>query len=339
MRRFLVIASAILFPTLAAVIAPAAAQPVKVGDLGIVADAPVYVAIEKGYFAAERVQVELQPFGSAADTTVQLSTNAVQVVGGGLSAGLFNALGRDWPIRVAMARTRDMPGYSSDTLVLRQDLVGEVRTLADLKGRKVAVNSNFGALHYMVGRMLDSVGLSIKDVDLVIMSWPDMGVASVNKAIAAGAVVEPFAAQYSERNIAQPFKRAADVLRNPPLEVSVMLFSKDWTDKSPEQARAFTLAYLKGVRVYYDAMTGGAARPEVIDILTRHTRLTDKAMYDRIQWSYMDPNAEISRDGLRDQQAWYARAGAVARPVDIDKVIDTTFLDAAIAKLGRVAAK
>ena len=33
-----------------------------------------------------------------------------------MSAGLFNAFGRDLPIRVAMARTRDTPGYSSDTL-------------------------------------------------------------------------------------------------------------------------------------------------------------------------------------------------------------------------------
>ena len=35
--------------------ASASAQPVKIGDLGILADAPFYIAIEKGYFAAEGV--------------------------------------------------------------------------------------------------------------------------------------------------------------------------------------------------------------------------------------------------------------------------------------------
>src|SRR3954464_10885241 len=114
---------------------PVAAQSIKIGDLGIVADAPFYIAIEKVFFTAEKLQVSLEPFGSAADTTVPLSTNRLQVVGGGASAGLFNAFARDWPIRIAMARTRDMPGYSSDTLVLREDLVGTVKTIADLKGR------------------------------------------------------------------------------------------------------------------------------------------------------------------------------------------------------------
>src|SRR4051794_30758828 len=94
--------------TLALIVAgaPAASQSIKVGDLGIVADAPFYIAIEKGFFAAEKLEVTLEPFGSAADTTVPLSTNRLQVVGGGASAGLFNAFARDWPIRIAMARTR-----------------------------------------------------------------------------------------------------------------------------------------------------------------------------------------------------------------------------------------
>lgn len=335
LRIALTIAAAALYAATAPT-APVEAAPVKVGDLGIVADAPFYIALDKGYFKDAGVEVELASFGSAVDTTVLLSGNALQVVGGGASAGLFNALGRGWPIRIAMARTRDVPGYSSDTLILRQDLAVSVTSLSALKGRKVAVNAPSGALHYMVGKMLESAGLAVTDVDLVTMSWPDMGIAMTNKAIDAGAVVEPFTAQYKERGIAEPFKRAADVLKSPRLEVSVILFSKEWTDKNPEQARAFTLAYLRGVRVYYDAMKGGPARPEVVDMLVKHTRLKDKAMYDKIQWSYMDPNAEISRAGLADQLAWYEQLGAVPSKLDLDTMIDTSFLDAALAKLGRV---
>src|SRR5260221_3067010 len=105
----------------------ASAQPVKIGDLGIVADAPFYIAIEKGYFAAEKVDVVLERFSSAAQATAPLSTNQVQVVGGGVSASLYNAFSRDWPVRIAMARTPDWPGYSIDTLVLRNDLQASVQ--------------------------------------------------------------------------------------------------------------------------------------------------------------------------------------------------------------------
>ena len=67
---------------------PASAEPVKIGDLGILADAPFYIAIEKGYFKEANVEVSLERFQSAAQATAPLSTNQVQVVGALLVAGL-----------------------------------------------------------------------------------------------------------------------------------------------------------------------------------------------------------------------------------------------------------
>src|SRR5579883_3664798 len=131
---------------------PAFAQPVKVGDLGILADAPFYIAIEKGYFKDADVEVSLERFNSAAQATAPLSTNQVQVVGGGVSAALYNAFARDWPVRIVMARTRDMPGFSSDTLVLRNDLKDKIKSAKDLKGHLIAINTPASVLHYMLGK-------------------------------------------------------------------------------------------------------------------------------------------------------------------------------------------
>jgi NitT/TauT family transport system substrate-binding protein len=330
MRKFLV-AVAILFGA-----ATASAQPVKIGDLGIVADAPFYIAIEKGYFAAEKVDVQLERFNSAAQATAPLSTNQVQVVGGGVGAALYNAFARDWPVRIAMARTRDMPGFSSDTLVMRNDLKESVKSAKDLKGKKIAINAPSSVLHFMLATLLESEGLNIKDVETVVMPWPNMAPAMETKAIDGGTVVEPFAALFAQRNIAFPFKRAADFMTKPPLEVSVVLYSKEWSDKNPDQAKAFTVAYLRGVRDYHDAMKGGPKRAEVVEICAKYTSLKDKALYDKIQWSYMDPNAEISFDGLREQQDWYAKQGVVAQKADVEQMVDRRFLDHALAKLGKV---
>ncbi len=320
-------------------VAPALAEPVKIGDLGIVADAPFYIAIEKGYFAAENIEVKLEHFGSAAQATAPLSTNDIQVIGGGVSAALYNAFTRDWPVRIVMARTRDMPGFSSDTLVLRNDLKASVTSAKQLKGKIVAVNAPASVLQFMLGRFMESEGLSIDDVQTVTMPWPNMGPGMETHAIDAGLVVEPFAALFQQKNISFPFRRAADFMMKPPLEVSVILYSKIWMDKQPDQAKAFTVAYLKGVRDYVDAMRGGPKRPEVVAICAKYTSLKDKAMYDKIQWSYMDPNAEISLDGLRDQQDWYAKQGFVPKKANIGGMIDGRFLDYALQKLGRVDSK
>jgi len=318
---------------------PAFAQPVKVGDLGILADAPFYIAIEKGYFKEANVEVSLERFNSAAQATAPLSTDQVQVVGGGVSAALYNAFARGWPVRIAMARTRDWPGYSSDTLVLRNDLKSSVTSAKQLKGKMIAVNTPASVLHFMLARLMESEGLSIDDVSTVNMAWPNMAPGMETKAIDGGMVVEPFATQFSAKNISFPFKRAADFMKSPPLEVSVVLYSKGWTDKNPDQAKAFTLAYLKGVRDYVDAMKGGPKRAEVVDICVKYTSLKDKAMYDKMQWSYMDPNGEISFDGLRDQQDWYAKHGYVATKANIEAMTDRRFLDYALEKLGRAGDK
>ena len=316
--------------------APAFAQPVKIGDLGILADAPFYIAIEKGYFKQENVEVSLERFQSAAQATAPLSTNQVQVVGGGVSAALYNAFARNWAVRIAMARTRDWPGFSSDTLVLRNDLKSTVTSARQLKGKMIAINTPASVLHFMLGRLMESEGLSIDDVQTVSMAWPNMAPGMETKALDGGMVVEPFAAQFSAKNISFPFKRAAEFMKDPPLEVSVILYSKEWMDKNPDQARAFTLAYMRGVRDYVDAMKGGPKRAEVVDICIKYTSLKDKAMYDKMQWSYMDPNGEISFDGLRDQQDWYAKRGFVATKANVEAMADRRFLDYALDKLGRV---
>lgn len=312
------------------------AQTVKIGHLGIVADGPFYMAIEKGYFKAEGVEVALERFTSAAQAMAPLSTNQVQVVGGGLSAALFNSFARGWPVRIALPRTRDVPGYSSDTLIVRSDLRDSVKSLQDLKGKKIAVNAPSAALHYMVGKMLESANLKLSDVEIVVMPWPNMGPALETKAIDAGAVVEPFAAIYNEKGFAFPFRRAADVLTKPYFEVSVILYNSDWSGKSLDQAKSFAAGYLRGARDYYDAMRGGPKRKEVVEVLMKYTSLKDPAQYNRIQWEYVDPNVELNLESIRDQQDWYAAQGSVTQKVNIESMVDRRFIDHAVGKHGRI---
>jgi NitT/TauT family transport system substrate-binding protein len=109
-------------------------------------------------------------------------------------------------------------------------------------------------------------------------------------------------------------------------------------DKEPEQAKAFAYAYVQGMRYYYEAMKGGPNRQDVIDILARHTTLKDKALLDRIQWSYIDPNGDAVVESLRDQVDWFAKQGELADAVDLNKMVDKRYLDFVHEKLGRVPA-
>ena len=333
--RHIVVALAVLGLSVAALPAPAPAQEtVKIAVLGITGDGPFYVAVEKGYFKQRGIDVKLETFASAATAMAPLSTGEVQVVGGGINPGLFNAFARGLPVKIVGPRARDIDGNSVDVLMVRSDLKDQVRRVADLKGKKIAINASGSALTYMLGRILESDGLTLKDVDVVYMPWPDMGTAFSTKAIDAGTIVDPFTAQFQEKGLATVFKRASDAIRNPWFEVSALLYNSDWAKKSPKAAQEFAVAYLQALRDFHDAMYGGKNRAEVVDILVKNTRVKDRALYDRMHWGHADPAGAISKESLRDQQDWYVKQGLVPKKVDIDEVVDERFMKYALEQLG-----
>src|SRR2546421_12694330 len=68
--------------------APAAAQPVAAttlssGVLGSLVDLPVYIALDRGYFKEEGLELNLAEFNSAADMIPLLATDQLHIGAGG----------------------------------------------------------------------------------------------------------------------------------------------------------------------------------------------------------------------------------------------------------------
>src|SRR5262249_7592737 len=85
-------ATAIEVPATAPAAAPAAPQTVRYGDLKLLPNAGVYVAMDEGYFAEQGISLDLTTFDSAANMVAPLGTNQLEAGGGAMSAGLYNAI-------------------------------------------------------------------------------------------------------------------------------------------------------------------------------------------------------------------------------------------------------
>ena len=72
-----------------------------------------YIAEERGYFREEGLQVESTPFDGAARMTPALASGQLDVGAGGVSASLFNAIGRGVPIKIVGPRARHERGASA----------------------------------------------------------------------------------------------------------------------------------------------------------------------------------------------------------------------------------
>src|SRR6516225_6237347 len=165
---------------------------VKVGIVKSISSVATLTAIEKGYFKAFGIKVETEDLDTSANSIALLAQNQLQVVEGGISAGYFNALEKNLPVTIVMDRVSSPLGHE---LMIRPDLKDQIKRLADLKGKIIASNGQGSVSTYEVGKMLETDGLGIADVDVKVLPFTQMAVAFTNKAIDAAIVIPPFTSQ------------------------------------------------------------------------------------------------------------------------------------------------
>ncbi|HZR99809.1 MAG TPA: ABC transporter substrate-binding protein [Chloroflexota bacterium] len=314
-----------------------AREHVNLGVLSSVSDSGLWIAIAKGYFEEQGLDVETQPFGTAADMVAPLSAGQLDAGGGAPGVGLNNAVARGLEVRIVADKATTSPGHGYEAILIRKDLVdsGQVRVPADLKGRKYALPSVTGITpEVALNRYMRQAGLGARDTDLITMPFPDMVAAFANRSIDAATVIEPFVTQIADHGDAVIAER--EDVTYPNHTVAVILYAAPFSRDRQPAARAFMVAYLKALRDYNDAFTkrDPARYREVVDILTRFTPVKDAALYGKMVMPGLDPNGVVNVASLKEDQDYYLANGLQQERVDIDKLVDESFARYAVEQLG-----
>ncbi len=315
---------------------PQSTTKVTYGEVGSASDAGVYIADAKGYFRDQGIELAKVRFQTAADMVAPLGTGQLDVGGGAPSAGLMNAVAREVSVKIVADKGNMNPGFGFQAMMVRKDLwdSGAVRGPADLKGKSVA-NSGQGVTgDAAIDAFLRTGGLTISDVDLVLMAFPDMPQAFANGSIDSALGIEPFATQAADGGSAVIIKRNDDVV--PRQQVAVIMYSPKFAAEKVDVARRFMLAYVKGLRDYNDAFVkhNAAKRDEIIDILINATTVKSRPLYDKIVMPGLDPNGRVNTASLEESQAFWLSRGIQLQKVDLSTVIDNQFTDWAVQQLG-----
>ena len=339
-RRDILCGTAALAPVLfAPAIARAAAVKITLGIVNTVSDAPYFIADARGFFRDEGLDVEILPFPSGAKMISSLSTGDLDVSGGAVSAGLYNANEREIAIKIVADKARNAPGYGFQSLIVRKDLIdsGAFKSLSDLKGRKVAIPAVGSAGEQStLNEACKKGGVAFDDVERIYISTPDMFAAMSNKAIDATLVAEPIVSLAEQRGIATRFMTLDLVYPNQ--QAAVTTYGAPFIVKRKDAAEAFMRAYLRGVHVYNDALKDGHYRgkdaDEIVGIISKYSGFKDVEILRNVVPSACDPNGMPNLDGLQKDLAFIQQLGLVDKALTAEKVVDLSFLRAAVAKVG-----
>ena len=319
--------------------APAlAADQVRIGIARTISDVGYYIADAEGLFREEGLEISLVPFNSAAQMVAPLGTGELEVGGGTVSAGFYNAVGRGILMKIVADQASIKPGYGFSSLMVRKDHVesGRYKTFADLKGMKVAVGAPGTGSASALNEALKKGGLKLSDVEVVYIGFPEHLPAYKNKGIDASITNEPTMTRAIEDGAA--VRVAGNDVTYPGQQTAVMFFSDQFIGKRA-LAERFMRAYIRGVRRYHDALKdgriSGPKADEVIAILTRYTPIKDAAMFRRMVPNWVDPNGEVNVASLRKDLAFFRELGLIEKKdIDVEAVVDSSFAKAAVAKLG-----
>ena len=327
-------------PAAAAPAAPAtetARTPLKL-RVGLVPGTPssgIYLGMAHGYFAEEGLDVDIEPFDAGERSIPALATGQIEISASGLSAGLYGAISRGSDLRVVAGMTTNEPGYSSSAAVGAQ---GPLRGGGDPRGGRPARAHGRPdrAQHGFAidaGRALRGAGLDDEVVNWTILSFADQVPALANGAIDVGFITEPFVARAVQTGVGVRWKGMDEFFPNH--QLTVVMYNPDFARDHPDAARRWLVAYLRGARDFNDAFKHGRDKAGVIRVLIENTPIKDPALYEAMVPSGIDPDGALNQESMDYDQDWYLSRGYVREKIDLGRVVDLSYRDAALQQIGR----
>jgi NitT/TauT family transport system substrate-binding protein len=336
MRFVRTLALSLAVVTLGAAFAQGAAEAltprerVRVAYVPITKFGTLYVAADRGIFDRYGLDVQIDRVASGTEAIAFLEQGQIDVGGIAIVVSLWNGWAQGLDLRVIAPGGLEPFVDSPTKLMLRSDLAESVRDVADLRGRTLAVAGGPGSGgEYLAAKALERGGLTIRDVNLINVGNPDIPLSFESRAIDAGILGAPFADQAEATGAAVPF--ATDL--TPGLMTVAFVGSGRFVAERPEVARRFVLALLEAARL----MQGDElfSRENLDAFLTYLPGSTEAGLMAGAPVIY-DPNQEIPVEGLADVERVHRENGRTAydTPIDLERVIDTSFVAWALERLG-----
>lgn len=215
-----------------------------IGQSSWIGFAPLVLAQEKGFFKNHGADVEVQSIESKADSKSALAAGRIQGISTTVDTHVMNAAaGLNLGIVLALDTSDGGDGIISKK---------ELKTVKDLAGKTVALDTTGGADYFWFQYLLQKEGMSLKDIKVQSMGAGDAGAAFVAGKVDAAVTWQPWLSKAEKTSFGHTLRSSKE---DPGIIVDAFGMSKDFIDKYPGTVQAI-------VDGWYDALDYMKSNPD-----------------------------------------------------------------------------
>jgi len=309
-----------------------AAEKVVICALTFVSSAPLFIAADKGYYAAEGLDAELKFFRAAQPVAVGIASGDCDFGVTGFTAGFFN-LAAKGALKVIGAQSREEPGFDFVGFIAsNQAYDAGLTSVTDLPGHSVGMTQVGSTMHYMVGMLRDKYAWA----DDAVALKPLQSVPNMIAAIKGGQVdAVPLPAHIVAKLVGDgDAKLIGWVHEHTPWQLGGLFTSTRNVEERRPMVEAFVRAYRKAAKDYHAAFNAldasgkrvfGPDAEALLPTLEKYTKASPAAIYKGAP--FIDPDGRLKVDQLIGQVEWMKKAGLVEASLDPMSFIDLSFID------------
>src|SRR5579862_1125179 len=278
-----------------------AAEKIKIGLLKTSLNGPMFIASEKGYFAAEGLDADLIFFEAAQPVAVAVVSGDLQFGAAATTAGLYS-LGAQGALRIVASLGFETPGFSALAIVASNRAYDSgLTTLKALSGHSVAVTQVGSGNHYSLALIGEKYGLDLKSVRILpLQSNPNAASAVIGGQADAGVVAVNNVAPAIDHHDLRLLAYDGDEV---PWELGAIFTTTKLANERRDVIEKFLRAFRKGARDYHDAFTGagekridGPTAPEILAVISKYTGQPEATLRTAI--GYVDPEARVDLNDI-----------------------------------------
>lgn len=311
---------------------PSGSSPAKVtlGMLRLTSSAPLFIAMDKGYFTEEGIEIDPQWFDAAQPIAVATASSQIDVGATGITAGLYNMAAQGQKLYIVADKGREEKGFPSSALLANTAAYDDgLQSIEDLRGKRIGMTQKGSTYEYMIGRLLESRGLSLDDVTLVPLGKLSAVMAALQSGqIDACVLNEPNVSKSITEGYGRLIIQVGDVI---PYQTSAVFYSPEFAQNTDVGTR-FMKAYHKACQDYYAAAIekkDPALLDEAIAIIAKYVKAPEEDI--RVSLPYIDRDGRLLDGDIQTQIDWYTDHGLMNGALNASDVINETFLESAIS--------